>query len=248
MTMINGHGRKPYFFLSYVHDQGEDDRSVREFFDKLHHDVQLRSGFRHDPVGFCDTTLRAGDRWSPKLVDALCTCTAFVPLCSPTYFRSEACGKEWWIFRRRMLGQRPRGGASSLIPLTWIVPFDMPDIVRDIQYRDGDFGTPYAQLGLRDLIQVPDYQLGYRTFLNALAERIITLARTVTIPAHPDRPGFLDVPAAFASDGPRAPLAPRPRPGGDEPDGQPPAPPTTRPHLNPNMRRPARRDTKDERR
>jgi hypothetical protein len=189
--------RKPYFFLSYVHDQGEDDESVGLFFKKLHHDVILHSGHRGQAVGFCDSTLRIGDRWSPMLLDALCTCTAFIALCSPTYFESAACGKEWTIFSRR-LEQSPTGrnGPSSLIPLQWI-PMQLPSIAAPFQYRDRAFGAAYDEYGLRDLIQIRDHDGDYRRFVNALVRRVVDLARTVTVPLHPERPAFDDIPSAF---------------------------------------------------
>ena len=232
----SGSAAKPYFFLSYVHDEGSDDASVRKFFGDLHHDVQLRSGFRRELVGFCDTTLRVGDRWSPALVEALCTCTAFVPLCSPTYFRSSACGKEWWIFRQRMAAVSSSRAASPLVPLKWIVPFEMPEPVRDIQYLDGDFGDHYARLGLRDLIEIPEYQRGYRTLLNALALRITELANTVTVPPYRSSAAFDDVEAAFPIN---ATLSVREEqtPVGDATRVHPRL--TGRPHLNPYLRRPA---------
>jgi hypothetical protein len=188
---------RPFFFLSYVHDMGEDDESVRLLFARLHHDVVLYSGLRGETVGFCDTALRAGDRWSSALLEALCTCTAFIPLCSPAYFNSVACGREWAIFEKRIhLRSAGRNGGSSLVPVMW-VRMEMPAIAAPFQYRDRAFGPAYEEHGLRDLIQIRDYEAGYRRFVSALARRIVALAGTVTVPPYPDRPAFDQVSAAF---------------------------------------------------
>lgn len=194
--------KPPYFFLSYAHDSGDDDAGVRRFYEQLTHDVRLFSGVRKGAIGFCDVSLRVGDRWSAELVEHLSTTQVFVPILSPTYFASEACGKEWTVFTRR------RPGGRSLVPLLWVPPhtFTPPAVAQHIQWRDAAFGPVYAQEGLRDLIRMDAHRDAYYRFVQALANRIVELYRTSPVPEHPDRPAFDDVPNAFASPAP----APRP--------------------------------------
>jgi hypothetical protein len=216
----------PYFFLSYVHDSGDDDVSVREFYDKLTHDVRLISGQRTGQVGFCDVSLRAGDRWSDRLVENLSTAQVFVAIVSPTYVTSEACGKEWTVFTRRMGGNR-----SSLLPLFWIPMAHPPAVVLPYQFRDAAFGTAYAQNGLRALIQRTAHRDDLRAFVEALAHRIVDLYRTVRVPPATGRPAFDEVDAAFGAS------VPAQRPGPNRANHQPPVshrkPQLGMPRLNP---------------
>ncbi|HEU5109298.1 MAG TPA: TIR-like protein FxsC [Micromonosporaceae bacterium] len=189
---------RPLFFVSYAHDFGEDDEHVRRFHNDLSHDVRLHSGLRGDDLGFCDTSLRAGDLWSPALVDALRRCQVLLALCSPTYFNRPSCGKEWSLFERR-LAEMPkgrRGATSSLLPLFW-VPMEMPAVAAPYQYRDRALGSLYGQRGLRDLIRQSRHRDQYRDFVSALAVRVIDLAGRVRVPPYRRRPEFDEVEAAF---------------------------------------------------
>jgi hypothetical protein len=190
---------RPLFFVSYAHDFGEDDEYVRQFHVDLSRDVRLHSGLRDDRLGFCDTSLQAGDRWSPALVDALRKCQVFLALCSPTYFNRPSCGKEWTIFARRLAAAPdagPGGSAGSLLPLFW-VPMTMPAVAAPYQYRDRAFGPAYQEQGLRDLIRLTLNRDHYRSFVTALARRVLELAGQVRVPADRRRPEFDAVPPAF---------------------------------------------------
>jgi hypothetical protein len=195
---VDAHAR-PLYFVSYAHDFGEDDGYVRRFHADLMHDVRLYTGLRGDDLGFCDAALRAGDLWSPALVDALRTCQVFLALCSPTYFSRPSCGKEWTIFTRRLAAAPARrvGSTSSLIPLFW-VPTTMPDdVAGPYQYRDHEFGAAYHDQGLRDLIRLADNDGHYKRFVAALARRVRDLVRAASVPAYGPRPAFDAVAASF---------------------------------------------------
>lgn len=237
-------GQRPYFFVSYAHDQGDGDRYVNEFYRDLSADVALHSGEDKDRVGFCDATLRVGDRWSPALVQALRTCQVFLALCSPMYFSRPSCGKEWTIFTERLatLERTSRERAASLIPLFWIQS-PMPAIAQPYQYRDSSLGEAYDKHGLRDLLYLkdtPDRYL-YHRFVGALAKRIVHLVGQHDIPPHPWHPEFDSVRAAFpASPSGLSPSGPSPSgssPTGDRrgpgPAGQLPTPRTFRRNDDP---------------
>src|SRR4051794_10004446 len=115
------------FFLSYATGKPEDDKLVGRLYDDICADVVLHSG-RHAEVGFLDRReIRAGMDWSEALVDAVATCTVFVALCSPAYFTSVPCGREWTIFLERLRRARGPVARSALIPLQWVVA-EMPPI------------------------------------------------------------------------------------------------------------------------
>ncbi|WP_306208514.1 TIR-like protein FxsC [Actinoplanes sp. RD1] len=214
----------PRFFISYVHHSAEDNRLVEKFFLDLCNDVQVFSS-KDDGTGFCDTSLQLGDRWSDGLVEALSTAQVFLPLLSPSYFRSEACGKEWTVFESRIA---PAGRSTSIIPLLW-VPMDTLHPVADrYQYREAAFGDEYERVRLRRLIR--GAQAVYNDFVQVLAQRVVELSTGRPVPPATDRPGFHQIASAFAATR-RPPTAVPPRPRNRAPR----PPRRDLPLLNPNL-------------
>lgn len=190
--------RKPLYFISYAHDRGKDDGHVQEFYQGLDHDVRMFAGLRGDePAGFCDASIGLGHRWSPALINSLSTAQVFVPIFSPLYFVSEACGKEWTIFTSRLAGGASREtSASSIIPLIW-VPLTVPPIAQDYQYSDASFGDTYKTVKLRALVRERRYTDEYHSFVQLLAQRIVDLNKGPAVAEAVDRPAFDSVRPAF---------------------------------------------------
>jgi hypothetical protein len=182
-----------YFFLSYAH--GPHDQLVAKFFDDLCGEVRERAGReQRDEVGFLDRhNLQIGDHWPPTLIGALQACRTFVALCSPRYFQSVPCGKEWGVFARRLTSDPLSGPpAPALIPLFWLLPTEVPEHLSGLQYTDRSLGDMYERHGLRPLLQLAKYRDDYLEFLASLAARIIATA-------HSRNPPQLDPPPTFAS-------------------------------------------------
>jgi hypothetical protein len=208
----------PRFFISYVHDSGEDDEHVATFYRDLNHDVLMFA----ETGGFCDATLQLGQRWDPALVEALSTAQVFIPLLSPAYFRSPACGREWWIFASRMVRPSP---SSFIVPLLW-VPMRVPAIAQQYQYREAAFGPEYEKVKLRALLREQRRRDDYTAFVQLLAQRVTELSEGNPLPPATGRPGFDNVRSAFDADLPPVIHLPEPRDGPD---------PDARPILNPNI-------------
>lgn len=220
-----------YFFLSYARGGPTDDDHMDTFFNDLSTEVRTLTGDdHHEVVGFHDSNnLRAGDAWPQELVEALATAWTFVPLCSPRYFRSSYCGKEWAVFAQRVAAYEAGHGrrAPSIIPVFW-VRTRMPDGLGNIQHRDPSFGEAYEGDGLRELLRL-DRRHDYATFVRALALRIHRVASEFPLPPLPGRPDFHRVQSAFH--GPAVPAsqqeaipAPRPESGAAAPTWDGPAP------------------------
>lgn len=215
-----------YFFLSYAHGDRADDQRVERFFDDLSTEIRVLTGDDHDEiVGFRDFgSLRVGDTWPLKLIDALCRAWTFVALLSPRYVRSRLCGKEWTVFARRVTAYRAETGAlaPSIIPVFW-VPTELPPALADIQQRDPSFGELYQTHGLRYLMRL-DHEREAAAFIGALAHRIVDVARRFPLPPLHRRPDFHTVPSVFGPpDEPAAsdpPVAPAPRPGSQTVPGE----------------------------
>jgi hypothetical protein len=204
----------PLFFISYVHDSGEDDSHVHRFYDDLNHDVLMFAGRRaNESAGFCDVSFKLGERWSSGLVEALSTAQVFIPLLSPAYFKSDACGKEWTMFTER-LAQSGAPYQSSLIPLLWI-PMRVPSTAQNYQYKERAFGVAYEEVKLRRLLRERRHVDDYREFVQVLADRIVTLAGSVPVRHARHRPSFEQIVSAFHQDGSVAAPPQRQEPAGN---------------------------------
>src|SRR5262244_3020632 len=71
--------------------------------------------------GFVDRTdIRAGQEWPDELAEALRTAETMVCLYSPSYFRSEYCGKEMQVFldrRRNYIRANAGKKPANIIPV-----------------------------------------------------------------------------------------------------------------------------------
>jgi FxsC-like protein len=173
----------PYFFLSYA--RGADDVWVKKFYQELCDELRRRSGApAEDPVGFIDTGIGVGIRWSTELEEALASCQVFLALYSPRYFLRENCGKEWAYFSERVRRYEQQTGrhCNSIIPVVWVPLRDLPLVAKEINYRDEGLGAIYTHKGLYRIIRVNRFQDDYQEFLGELASRIIDVAGTHPLP------------------------------------------------------------------
>ncbi|PRY29302.1 TIR-like protein FxsC [Pseudosporangium ferrugineum] len=195
-----------YFFLSYA--RGGDDVYVQEFFNDLCDEVRALEGL--DPateVGFLDNrNIQPGDTWPDTLVDALSRCQAFLALCSPAYFLSEPCGREWAIFQERIRQHQLRTGntGSTLIPLRWLPSRTMPPAAQIIQYVpeprheiDNRHQEPHRERGIRQLLRIRRNRDDYLEFVTTVAELVVEATWRDPMPTAAERLPFDGVPSAF---------------------------------------------------
>ncbi|MEV6348786.1 toll/interleukin-1 receptor domain-containing protein [Actinoplanes sp. NPDC051851] len=140
----------PVFFVSYARPPGrppgEGGRLTdpmtdhRDFFADLKSCVnQLLPIPAGHPVGFMDTGLEAGARWTDELLLNLAGCRVFIALLSARYVQLSAwCPMEWDYFARRSVRSKPntlaRPNATAIIPVLWApVAAPMPPMVARIQ-------------------------------------------------------------------------------------------------------------------
>jgi FxsC-like protein len=188
-----------YFFLSYA--RGDDDVYVEKFYRDLCAEVRVRTGIgREIEVGFFDNhSIGLGAPWSERLIDALSRCRAFLALCSPAYFLSEACGKEWAVFadRLRLYQQTTGFQPPALMPLVWFPARTMPPVAEAIQYRADVLGDVYNRDGLRQLIRLQRNRDAYLEFVSAVAEQVVSTAYAHDVPRPPRYADFHRIPSMF---------------------------------------------------
>jgi FxsC-like protein len=188
-----------YFFLSYA--RGDDDLFVQRFYRDLSSEVRTHAGLgANEEVGFFDVhSLEVGATWSTRLVRALSQCRSFVALCSPRYFVSEPCGKEWTVFadRLREYEHQRRQQAAALLPLLWLPPRQLPPVVAALQYDNRELPDAYRRAGLRQLMRLQRHQDSYLELVSELARQIVDTAYTHPLPSRPFDVDFEAIPSVF---------------------------------------------------
>jgi FxsC-like protein len=214
-----------FFFLSYA--RGDDDQFVEQFYHDLSGEVRNFAGLSPDEeVGFFDAhSIEWGAPWSTRLVEALSSCRSFLALCSPRYFLSEPCGKEWAFFadRLRHHEQATTQQLSALIPVVWLPSRRMHPLAQAVQYHTEELGDVYRRDGMRQLIRLQRNRDAYLHSISLLARRIVENAETSQMPPSRVKADFHQLHNAFGPE-PAVPQSALP----DEPRPLPSAPPTSR--------------------
>jgi hypothetical protein len=200
-----------YFFLSYA--RGDDRDSIEKFFQDLSVEVRSQAGLAHDtPVGFLDVHVHVhvhvhvdvdvdvGVPWSRALLQALSQCQTFIALISPRYLLSEPSGREWTVFADRLRGLE-RGGADlpALLPLLWLPPSQLPEVVAARQYRNHNMPDAYVRTGLRQIIRLQRHHDDYLDLVNNLARQVVGIANAHLVPPSREGLDFEQVPSVFHS-------------------------------------------------
>ncbi|HSN86257.1 MAG TPA: TIR-like protein FxsC, partial [Thermoanaerobaculia bacterium] len=219
--MSDASGESYVFFLSYARADAADG-FLDTFFEHLREAVRGRTGMAPERIGFRDTSdIQPGELWPDELEAALCCCRAFVSLFSPTYFAREACGKELALFHARLGAQASGPPPPLVIPVLWI-PLrrqhqELPSSILRIQHSHEDFGTLYAQKGLRYLLSVGKNQ-EYRELVESFADKLVNAVETHPLdPVHPPL-RLADMPSAFDAEAGRRLPDVRSRPRAADPD------------------------------
>lgn len=176
-------------FISHAEDHPELD----DFVEELGNQVSVALGIpRKDAVFYDRERLASGDPWPAKLVEALQTSSAFVPIYSRAFFNSPWCGREWTFFRRRCDGlPQPAPDAPRVVPVLWSrkedLPVPLPANLNDLQYSGGKYREEYEQDGLYFMMKLPkDSETQRLHIIREIANRVTAACRS---PEPPRLPG-----------------------------------------------------------
>jgi hypothetical protein len=206
----------PWFFLSYA--RVDRDKRLEEFHSDLVREVQRRAALgdlKPEQIGFLDlSSIKTGASWSKKIAAALQTCRVFVCLYSPSYFKSEYCGKELQAFLSRLREYQRANNLEDtsplIFPVLWLSPGDLPaplpDAVSWIQYTDSELGDGYATNGLVYLKET-GRENEYRDFLIKFAQKIVREGKGDVLPQAAAPPSFDQIECPFP-DARRSPVIP----------------------------------------
>jgi FxsC-like protein len=187
-----------YFFMS--HAAGDDEDYARRFYADLCLEVG-RLAHVDDRAGFLDVAGHGGgSSWQTATDDAVGRCRVFVALCSPRYFHSERCGREWSVFAQRLRRYSREAGidAPALIPVLWADSEGDGEPADWYGHRAMIPDSP-GQAGLHQLIRLRSWRHTYRSFVTTLAQRILDTATTYPIPSAATDMDLAAVPNAFAA-------------------------------------------------
>jgi len=149
---------------------------VQRFFDDLQRKVAL---FGWSEGGFLDATgIENGQKWERVLAGALGQTRILVPLCSPNYFRSTYCGREWSVFESRynLLPEDARATQRYVLPVQWVPTPDLPKRAADTQSMHQSYPDVYKAEGLCYLMDTPRYDSEYQQFLHTFSKDLARAA------------------------------------------------------------------------
>ena len=181
-----------------------------------------RRGDKHTQHVVYDDALRSGDLWQARLPELLRQSAVVVPLYSPLYFASVACGKELGHFLCRLPPIPGGGGVAASLPVVpvWWDPtptavsnaFPEPPTSGDpridtLQHRSRN-STKYGDLSFEDLArqglrhhlaneQHPPFRPVLDEFFSDLAERVDDLRKLHGPSLLPDSFSWADSPDAW---------------------------------------------------
>jgi FxsC-like protein len=194
------------YFMSYA--RMDHDDYVKRFFTDLQKSVGRIAPATKDRLSFIDReNIELGEQWSPALANALNTSRVLVALYSINYFSRTVCGQEWQTFelkareRAEIFGGQP---PSLIVPVLFLpeglLKASFPRVAQELNFDHAELGEDYVKLGILGLLRQGQFPR-YRKVVDALAERIVSLAATnPLVPAEVN--DMADVENAFEDMGP----------------------------------------------
>ena len=191
-----------HFFTSYARLDNNKYSKLNAVVEGLKERVRAKLGARStDQVAFFDTrAIKTGAEWEKFLGDALRRSRVLVCFCSPTYFNSPFCAKEFEVFRRRLerAGETYRD-ARVVLPVIWDIGSEgiwLPQSIQKYQFTDKRFPDRYTMDGLCALKRVKGQRENYVKAIEVLAD-IITAASSLILPPWSDPIIFDQLPQSF---------------------------------------------------
>ena len=186
----------PWFFLSYATVSERNDKQVEGFCSDLVEALRVEASLKENKVpageiGFCaPTEMTEGTNWPKELTEKLRTCRVLVCLYSDSYFKSEACGKEFKLFSSRLdASAATLAGAQStplIVPVLWTLPTGFPDTLpraaSDLHHDSPYFDKLRHARGLFYLRTLASHKSEYDEYVVHLARIIKTVAEQHPLP------------------------------------------------------------------
>lgn len=120
----------PAGFLSYVHfDDKHENGKISELRDRLSAEVRAQTG-EEFPIFQDRNDIHWGENWQQRIEKSLNTSTFFIPILTPSFFKSPACRKEAAQFLQR---EKSVKKDNLIFPIYYI---ELPEINSDSRNND----------------------------------------------------------------------------------------------------------------
>jgi hypothetical protein len=164
-------------FWSYVHsDDSSDGGRILSLERRLRDEYRIQTG--EEITIFVDReSISWGTEWSQRINDAIVGTTFFIPIISPSYFRSQECRRELMKFAREA---KRLGLAQLLMPVYWVT---VPELDRDGKSAVDEaisLIASYQYEDLRDARLEDESSSAFRKAVSKLASQLALRASEVT--------------------------------------------------------------------
>jgi len=174
----------PVAFMSYAHfDDDHDDQWLSKFIQRLSAEVRSKTGVEF-PIFQERKDIAWGQHWQSRIEETIEEVALFIPILTPSYFKSENCRAE---LRRFLQNERDRGRQDLVLPLHYVTVDELANPART--KADADMGVLTSRQ-IRDVRTLRNKSLrsaACRKALETLAEQLknMSAVRPATAPQQP---------------------------------------------------------------
>ncbi len=164
-------------FWSYVRDDDDaEDGRILSLTRRVRHEYRLQTS--EELSLFVDRdSIEWGEEWSQRIEDAIAVTTFFLPLITPSYFKSQACRRELLKFVRE--AQR-LGLEQLLMPVYWVRVRELEDAPQESSDEAIRLVTRYQRQDLRAVRLEDEGSAPFRKAVADLAEGLAERAAKIT--------------------------------------------------------------------
>jgi FxsC-like protein len=195
------------FFVNYARDNNE--RYLQRFIKDLREIVRDRRGLKKaDEVEFFDQQdIELGAQWDAAIVKALVAAKTMVSVVSPAFFKSEYCGRERALFRRRFTAADPE--PPLIKPVVWVplAAAELPASFKAAQFTFGDPDAIHNTKGVQYMLRkLQSHRGAYNSFITDFGEELIAAANKHPLTALKAAPSLANVKSEWTSTAPGRPV------------------------------------------
>lgn len=171
----------PVFFVSYARGDTKYPK-YRELMKRFVEDLSAKvAGKMAAPLEricfFDESSIEPGTVWRNELAEALKVIPVAVTMCSPFYFTSSWCGKEFQVFSNRAAATPLAPGVPiGIVPVLWSLGGELPAAIQAIQLKRDTFPPEYDEIGVQQLLSLNVFSDQYEMTLEAIARAIVAAA------------------------------------------------------------------------
>jgi FxsC-like protein len=189
-------------FVSYARNDLKGGE-LEDFLKELEIELEVRLGEKASVLFRDLRDLELGAKWKPELEEELRTSSICLAICSESFFKSPACGREFAIFRDRLAEAdrlNPAAGYRAIFPIIWMPTLGGIPVaeIKHFQFDHAGLPADYSS-GLRSMFRLSRLRDDALSFTSVLSASIAQALQKPLPPANA-RPSFdqILVPSGFS--------------------------------------------------